>query len=486
VSALRLARLGAALAVAATLLVGGAASARPLYFDNLTALYGFTEGDDLHACGVCHRRWDGTGARNPYGNSVEQQLYLGKTILDSLMDVEGDDTDLDGFTNGEELATFATLPGYSCDNYLLAIDPPPNFQSLITPAVASCLEPQDILVAPTQFSFITEVGEEATETVELINNGTDFPIEVTQVAFEGAADPSLDFVAPATPLSLGVGERVDVVLTHRPTRSASLAATLRIASDDPDEPIVDVTLTALSFVPLLASPDDREACQGEISKQMERYTKAHARALRTCFLDELRGRACRRGHLDADLAKAEARLRSAVGGERDKHCAGNGLTPALLGMPDTCADPCGQVELRSIRDLADCLVCQQGEASSALVEATTGARPPDGPATVLGSRVWKCSRKVQIGAEKSLRKMQKSLQACELDNVTANAPIDCGLELGGELQAASDAVDERFLACSDTTGMQACANDPEADPDCLGAATRTQAERLVDAVFADD
>ena len=62
--------------LAAIVLTAATASARPLYFDTFTGLYGFSSGDDLYACGVCHRRWEGTGGRNPYGEAVEQQLAV--------------------------------------------------------------------------------------------------------------------------------------------------------------------------------------------------------------------------------------------------------------------------------------------------------------------------------------------------------------------------------------------------------------------------
>src|SRR4029079_10143792 len=54
-----------------TMLMPAAAPARPLYFENLTAMFGIQEGDRLHACGVCHERWKGTGPRNPFGTPAD-------------------------------------------------------------------------------------------------------------------------------------------------------------------------------------------------------------------------------------------------------------------------------------------------------------------------------------------------------------------------------------------------------------------------------
>jgi hypothetical protein len=141
---------------------------------------------------------------------VEQQLYIGKSIVQAIEDVAGDDTDGDGFTNGDELATYRTLPGYSCANYSIAQDPPADFQSLITPGVPSCLEPKDIKLDPTVISFVTTIGDTSTATLQLINNGSDFPIEVTDVSLLPDAPPSLTIDVPPLPLSIPVGQSVPV------------------------------------------------------------------------------------------------------------------------------------------------------------------------------------------------------------------------------------------------------------------------------------
>src|SRR5262245_35183167 len=132
--------------------------ARPQYFAAVTEHYGLVDGDELYACGICHRIWTGTGARNPFGRAVEDQLYLGKPILTVIADIASGDADGDGFTNDDELRVYRTLPGFSCSNFDLAIDPPSYFQSIITPAVPTCLEPKDVKVDPTTIDFVTEAG----------------------------------------------------------------------------------------------------------------------------------------------------------------------------------------------------------------------------------------------------------------------------------------------------------------------------------------
>ena len=136
------------LAATVALLAARSADARPTYFDAFRTLYGINDGDNLDACGVCHFLWTGTGARNPFGNAVEQQLYVGKSITQALTDIEPDDPDGDTFSNLDEILA-QTLPGYSCANFQDAIGQPSDWHTYITPGVPSCLEPLDIRVAPS-------------------------------------------------------------------------------------------------------------------------------------------------------------------------------------------------------------------------------------------------------------------------------------------------------------------------------------------------
>ena len=155
------------LLAALLLLLEAPAAARPTYFDVLTQTFGFAPEDPLYACGVCHYSWTGTGGRNPFGTSVEQQLYLGKTIAQALDAAVAEDPDGDGFISLAELTTHQTLPGYSCTNFFDAIDAPPDWHSFITPGVVSCLEPKDVRVAPAILFFTTEVGTAESQAVTI-------------------------------------------------------------------------------------------------------------------------------------------------------------------------------------------------------------------------------------------------------------------------------------------------------------------------------
>jgi len=260
-------------AVLGIALSAGPILARPLYFNNFTNLYGLVEGDDLYACGVCHFRWEGTGARNPYGFAIEQQLYIGQPILSAVMAVEGDDTDLDGFTNLAEITTHGTLPGYSCDNFADADNPPANFQSLITPFVPSCLAPMDLLITPGSPAFLTEVGGQDVEALDLGNDGTDFPITVSTIQFLAGSDPALSWSGPTPPVVIPVGASATLAVSFAPATSVAVVTTLRVTSDDPDQPTMDIGMTGLGIVLPRAPADQRAACLRVADKRARVYAK---------------------------------------------------------------------------------------------------------------------------------------------------------------------------------------------------------------------
>ncbi len=475
--------MAAPLALAAAVLLAPlAAHARPLYFQNLTNIYGLQPGDSLYACGVCHQRWEGTGARNPYGLAVEQQLYLGKAIVDAIMDIADDDTDGDGFLNGDELAIHRTLPGYSCANYTLADNTPPEFQSLITPGVPTCLEPLDIAVDPLVLSFITPIGDDASAVVQITNNGSELPLDVTNVQLV-APPSSYALVAPTLPVSIPVGQSITVEVAFTPTFSGTQGTTLRITSNDPDEPILDIPVSGLSFVTPLAPAPVRGACLKELSKGLERLTKTRLSAWGDCYLDELRGVACDSARRDRAVSKAEAKLRDVVGGARDTRCAAQSLSATLLGLPAQCGAPCQSITMNTIARVADCAVCRATAATDDMLVAAVGTAPPDLPANVLGPVAWRCNRQLVGAVEKGIRSVQKSLDACELSGVLGGTSPDCPADQADDLADEAARVNATVARCTDTTGMLGCLFEPGADPGCLGTAATQIGIRLSETAF---
>jgi hypothetical protein len=475
-------------ALLGAVLVGPAApaAARPTYFNTLTGTYGIGPGDNLDACGVCHFRWTGTGPRNLYGSAVEQELYLGKSISQALRDVEGADSDGDGFTNLQEIVTFMTLPGYSCDNFHEAIGAPPDYHSYITPMVSSCLEPLDIRVSPTQVSFLTEIGATDSVAITIFNNGSVFALAVGTLELLAGAHPALSLVAPAAPFVVPVGQSVVAEIVFAPATPAFATGTVRIASDDPDEGVIDVAVSGFGFVESLAPAEVRASCRQQIDTVFRRYATTHLREWHRCYLDEVAGIRCDTGRRDLKLAKAEERLRDAVGGKRDRRCAGAGLTPSLLDMPAACGAPCTAIALTDLAAVADCLVCREDAAMRATLAAGLGTAPPDLPPNVVtGTGALGCQRKLLRATAKGVGDVQKIAGRCEASNILATDPVDCEAALSSEIAAIEDKVDSEIDRCSDTTGLAGCVLDG-GDPGCLGDATTSAGLDLVDAVFATD
>ena len=470
-----------------TMLMPAAAVARPLYFENLTAMFGIQEGDRLHACGVCHERWKGTGPRNPFGTLVEQQLYVGKSIRDAITAVLPADADGDGTSNGDELTVFHTLPGYGCDNFDIAVDPPVDFHSVLVPNVPTCLEPQDIRLSRPAIGYTTRVGTEDTETLTIFNNGSQLPITVASYAPAAGSAASFQVTGPPVPIVMPVGGSVDLTVAFHPTSTGLQNATVRIVSDDPDEATLDVAVTGVGFVRPVAPAADRAACLTDVERALERYTKIHLAEWRRCWLDELRGVACDTGARDRRLARARARLRLAVGGKRDKHCAKKMLTPARLGMQNVCGGSCGALRLMSLADLTECLECRQAEATDAVLAAAVGSAPPDRPANRPDSAAFDCNESLLDAMEKAIPRVQQLMAGCALDNVTAATPTDCAASLADAVAQELAPIDAARTACTDTSGLAACPFvGKKPDPACLATATSKAAGDLVDAVFPRD
>lgn len=463
--------------------LAAAAQARPTYFDVFTAHYGLMTGDDLYACGVCHYRWNGTGARTPYGSAIEQQLYIGKSILQSIIDVEPADSDGDGFSNGDEIATYGTLPGYSCANFYDAIEPPLGFQALITPLVPSCLEPLDIRVTPPSVNLITNVGSPVSATVTVFNNGADFPLHISQYGLLPGAPPSLSVVGPTAPFDIPVGESIGVQVVFDPTTSEFPSTALRIESDDPDEPTVDVPVSAFGFVISLAPAEKRAACLGEVQKTFRKTVKTALLEWGRCYGEEVAGRACDAGARDMALAKAEARLRAVLGGAKDRRCAAAALTPSVLGLPTTCGGGCAGLPVTTLTQFADCLVCRQREAVEAMLADVVGAVPPDPPTQTLSGAALGCQSRLIKAAYKGITEVQRRFGDCELANVTAPVPAVCATALADRVGKVESRIDRESARCSESTGVGACLFAPSPDPDCLKTRVLESGTGLVGAVF---
>jgi len=473
-------QLGLPLLVLVLALAGGA-EARPTYFDVFTTRYGITPSDRTYACGNCHIKWTGTGARNPFGTAVEQQLYVGKSITQALTDIEPMDADADGFTNLEEVATYRTLPGYSCSNFFLADGAPLGYDTFITPLVPSCLEPIDIRVSPTSLSFITKAGTSDVIQVQVINNGSADPITVSSYGFVAGSSAALSVSGPATPFVIPVGEVVTLDATFSPASAIIAMGTLRIESDDPDESTIDVPVQAFGFVQTLAAAADRARCLTSVDKEFRRYADRHRREWNRCFLDEVRGLACDVGTRDLKIQQAETRFRDAVGGAKDKVCAGKNLNASLLGVPQTCGGGCN-ITVNTIASFASCLVCREDTARDDMLREAIGTAPPDSPPNVAGSTAAHlCEKQITGRIAKGIASMQKVLGRCEIANITST-PVDCAAANATAITKIRSQVDEAANRCTDSTGLLGCLYEG-GTATCLGDAASAIGSTLVGATF---
>jgi hypothetical protein len=478
-AALLLAALGA-------LALARPALARPFYFETLVARFGLTEESPVYACGVCHYKWTGTGGRNPFGSSIEQELYAGKSIGAAIEAAVALDPDADGFTSLEELESYETLPGYSCANLFDAVDPPDDWHAFVTPLVLSCFDPKGIRVEPTALSLKADVGESATGSVVVHNSGKDDPIEVSSYQLL-ASVPGLGVEGPAVPFTVPVGQKVALTLRFEPEAASLVTTALRIESDDPDpeDARIDVAVSVLGRIQPLASAEKRAACLRDVDKQMRRFTGRHLAEWSRCQGDEAAGVACDGGARDRRLLDAASGLHRVIGGARDARCDAANITPLLLGQPEVCGGGCGAIELGDFTDLADCLVCRQEEETRKMLGAALGAAPPDLPPVAAQKDAMQCARRILKALEKGIARTQKLLGACELANVAREEPLDCKAALAADLGAVAAGVDARLARCKDTTGLAGCyAGDGDAT--CLGAAAVAIGSTLVDAEFGGE
>jgi hypothetical protein len=86
-------------------------------------LYDATTSETHPHCGVCHYAFSGGGPRNPYGAAVEaERASNGKDSVAAFLAIESEDSDLDGYSNIDEITNSAispyspTFPGYSAAN----------------------------------------------------------------------------------------------------------------------------------------------------------------------------------------------------------------------------------------------------------------------------------------------------------------------------------------------------------------------------------
>ena len=299
----------------------------------------------LYACGNCHLKWTGTGARNPFGSAVEQQLYVGKSITQALADIEPMDTDGDGFTNLDEIATYETLPGYSCDNFFLAAGRPHRLRHL---------HHADGAVVPRADRHPHRAASPSASSPRPGRPDTLQLADHQQRQHRSHHGQLVSGSSPgATPRSQRQRTRGAVRHPGR-CRSSTLDVSLRAdrgrdrdAAPCASPPTIPTSRRSTSpvqgfgFVQTLAPADKRARCLKSIDKRVPPLRRSHRREWNRCFLDEVNGLACDTGTRDLKIQQAETRFRD---GHRRRQ--GQGLRRRqperrrLLDLPATCGGGC--------------------------------------------------------------------------------------------------------------------------------------------------
>ncbi len=261
-----------------------------------------------------------------------------------------------------------------------------------------------------------------------------------------------------------------------------------------------ITTVALIALGLSSVPAEagfsKEAlkCRGTISKGGMKLGMTVAKTLGGCHKSRAKGKVAAATDCNdisaADskgkVTKAEAKLRSGVGGAKNK-CAG--LSPAGLGYQG-CPDPCGSIAVDDFGDVADCTICLVRSHGETMAEAALGspAVPMDkGDAKCHGgvgknqgkhfSTVLKERVKCQNGAEKkegatttdwcltanpkqkisgSRSKAEagiaKSCGSADLSNIDSCDDLSVGNLKSCSLDDADTRADTLFLALYSTSG----------------------------------
>ncbi len=479
----------ALLAVAVAFLVASVSGveARPTYFETLKARYSIADESNLDACGVCHLKWEGTGARNLYGGSVQQHLYLGKSIEQSLEDVEAIDSDGDGFSNLDELLTWETLPGYSCADYFTALDAPSGYDQWITPMVATCLEPLDIRLSPFSISMSAQVGEASSAVLTVYNNGSSQALTVSDFGFAPGGPTDLIVSGPGLPFDIQVGESVDLQLDFIPLSDVFQFVDLEVSSNDPDEPVVSIQVLVLATVRTLAPLDQRVSCQARTARSFFHYSKHSIKEWSECYTDEVDGLACDSGARDLAIARADLRLDKRIGGSDDRNCAGKGLTPYSMNWQAECPAPCEDIELVTMSDSADCQRCRQEVFTGDFLSGVIGDRPPDLPAALAGTdSASRCQQLLARKVARAVTRIAKLLSRCEVKALAAGLETDCLADTAQSTDKLRAKVNAEPARCDDQSGLGYCLVADPLDTDCLGDTAWEIAIDLNDSAFGRD
>ncbi len=206
-----------------------------------------------------------------------------------------------------------------------------------------------------------------------------------------------------------------------------------------------------------------DACRRVLLRGEAKYLKKYLKAWARCYRSTSAGISCNEGARDTRIEKAAAKLRSKVGGSRDRRCATADLTPETLGHGNVCPLPCdGTVVLYDMSDLADCAVCVAESLASAAMASAYDVGPPATPAAVPAG-AQSCQKLLGIGAVKLATGWAAALLRCEEANLKADTPLVCSSDASGKIAKAKAKAARKVARCKNGYGgLAGCAGSGDA------------------------
>jgi len=205
------------------------------------------------------------------------------------------------------------------------------------------------------------------------------------------------------------------------------------------------------------------SCSRQVSKVETKYQKRYAREWSRCFASRVQGLTCDTASVDARIAAEADKLRSRLGGVKDRRCAAPGLTPGTLGHGTSCPFPCAGIVVFDLPGLADCAICLGDALGNEALEAAYGTTPPALPAP-LGSTQLSCQQSLGRAADVLTSGWSRALARCEDGNATGKTtpPVDCTTDPDGRIAKAKSQAGRQVDRCDDFSGIPGCAGSGDA------------------------
>ena len=482
-------RLFAALVILTASLVAPLheAEARPTYFLAMKSYFAVPDNSNVDHCSVCHLTYEGTGTRNPFGIAVQQYLYTGKSIQETLPLVASLDSDGDGYTNDDELRIYLTQPGFSCENFEDARGEPLDFDAGVTPNVATCRAPTEIEVLPSSAGFVTDASSTDFLVIDIWNLGYSDDLTITDLNLSDLNNATLSLAnGPALPIVLAPGEQTSVEIVFSPIGTVASSGQLNIVSDDPATPSIGIPINALGVQRTLSSLEDRVACRQNIQKQFSIYSRLQLKESLNCFARQASNVRCARARSDQKIQRAAIKLASFVGGEKDLLCLANGVTASRLDMPATCGGGCSDITLTGMASVNACLVCRQSETTNAILQATFDASLPDSPLGTSTAAARRCIKSISKTVAKVIPAIQKELAECADEKLNNGEDAStCASERAMRISQLKIKIDATVAKCADVDNVPGCSFATPPSSNCLSDAALAAAESLVEAVWEE-